>query len=223
MSRTQAGLTGLSDFSAHLIRDVFDALIASAAAQSERQAEIEAMLALSEEVFRQTHISDAIVTERLVALFGPAQIKGNISAVDAGEPYQPAGKTEPEKPAIQRLTGIALGKEAIAREGRRVVITSTGHEKIRSYVALLMAREALRRLATLKNRGIPRVEVERGMINVKLAMKLEEITAAEPTTTTKPSFGLKVAPLSLSSPALFRTKSGVSSELEIHFKTTQKE
>lgn len=223
MSRLQAGLTGLSDFSAHLISDVFDALTSSAATQSERLAEIEAMLALSEDVFQQTHLSDAIVTERIITLFGPAQVKGNTSAVDAGEPYQPGKKDEPEKPAIQQLTGIVLGKEAFTRMDRRLVITTAGHEKIRRSVSLLMAREALHRLATLKKQGIPRVEIERGMINVKLTMKLEEAGSATHASTTNPPYSLKVAPLSLSSPSLFRTKSGVSSELEIHFKTTKKE
>jgi hypothetical protein len=222
MNRPQTALVGLSDFSISLISGLFDALASATVAQSERMAEIDAMLALSEEAFKQTYITDVMVDDRLLALFGPAQKKGNTTAVDAGEPYQPASKTQAELPAVKRAAGIVFDKEDIKREGRRITISVVGCKKIRNCIAVIMTKEAIGRLVALKKRGIPRIEVERGKVNVKMIMKFEESTPGNAGDNAL-KYGIRVATISLSDPSMFRYKSGIASELELHFKTVQQE
>jgi len=66
------------------------------------------------------------------------------------------------------------------------------------------------------------VKVEQGKVNVKIVMKFEDAPNGN---TGNPAlkFGIRVAPVSFGDPSVFRYKSGITSELELHFKTVQQE
>lgn len=220
--RPQSGESGLSQFSVRLLSDTFEALMASAAEQSERLADLDAMLAMPEEAFRRTHITAEMIDDELLALFGPGKRADRVSAVDAAEPYQPARRTVAEAPAVEHATGVVLADGDVAKVDGGYRFTARGAGRVRDAVAAALTGRARERLAAVRRHGVSRVEVERGKINVKLVMKLETRPAGEGETAA-PALGIRVAPVSLSDPAILRSKTNLSAELEIHFRTLRNE
>jgi hypothetical protein len=152
---------------------VHEAVLAAQAHQDDRRAQISELASMPVESFARMFITRDQVEAELVRLF-PAR-GGNTHSIRAGMNYRPQLGARPEMPAFQAKLGLRLSsKELRRRDGERFELTSAGEKIVREAVRARMAETQIKTLRQATSQGLPRVVVDSGRVNVKLAFNLVE-------------------------------------------------
>jgi len=231
-----------SQFTAVLIAETLDAVIAAQLDQEEKVRGLQELAGLDPARFAEEVVSGEEVEEELARLFPAAE---RTHGVMPGSPYVPAAPGKEEDPPVEQVTGYIMKDEDWTRTDEGAVITEAGYKHILSHVRMSLATQQLANILQLVRRGIPRVIVDHGRVNTKLTFQLSrtrksgnagrvnvrgmgELRAARLTRSGTPvmqlsrpvvPFRLTVRPADLRRPELLRLSVNVVGEVEITFKT----
>jgi len=221
------GEIAITSFTAAMLTQTFEGLIQALITQRERNAELFRESGLSQEEFIMEHISAEMARDELEARFGTAT-EGGKTRVDAGQPYVPPSPTEEEDPPVYKLCGVELREGDFERsrpsrleEGKEVspfAISAAGAQRIADAVVYQLASATLDRLRMLVRFGLPEIKVESGRILTKASFRIDSGT--------QNNYGTEqmlVRALNMSGPEGFKTRIGMSGEMELKFSVVRSE
>ena len=162
---------GFSDFVGKLIAEIFDSVISSQLDQQKHHLETAAALDWSDEEFARAYLDERLLDQELANLF-PTTQTGRIHAVYEYGPYRPIEAEGGEQPPFSRLLGLALEADleyAAHPNGQGWIILAAGVDRIRTVVGKLLAARLRAGLREIYRRGAPRVVVDSGKMQAKLA------------------------------------------------------
>lgn len=160
---------GFAEFTAQLIAETFDAIIASNTAQDERSEEILALVGLSLDEFAVRTVTDAEVEGSLRLLF-PQEDGERRHAVFVGAPYRRGTAQAPEDPPFESLLGVRLESGDVSRDK---ALTKLGVAKVVSAARSRLAATRQLALQRLVAQGVPRIVIDSGRIRAKLTFQVE--------------------------------------------------
>jgi hypothetical protein len=217
---------GFADFTALLISQTLDAIIAAQLDQEKKIAEIQRSVRLSSEEFALQFLSGEAARNEIIRLFAVVEKDIIKSAVDAGMSYKVLKRGKIETPAVLALTGYKMAEGDWAGNSiENAVITEQGYENIENAVRISLANRQQEFLAIMLNNGMPRVFVDYGRISAKLTINFDQSNrnsagiSANKLVPQVLSQGLRVKPVNTSGPEFFTLKTNITSEIEINFKT----
>ncbi len=217
---------GFADFTALLITQTLDAIIAAQLDQEKKIAEIQKSVRLSSEEFALQFLSDQAPRDEIIRMFPVVEKDIVKSAVDAGMSYKVFKRGKIESPAVLALTGYKMAEgDWEGNSIENAVITERGYENIENAVRISLAKRQQEFLAIMLNNGMPRVFVDNGRISAKLTINFDRSNQSYTGKTINKlvpqvlSQGLRVKPVNSSGPEFFTLKSNITSEIEINFKT----
>lgn len=237
-----SGEVEFAQFTAALISDTLDAIIAAQLGQEEKVRELQEMAGLDVARFAEETITEGDVEIELARLFPSTE---RAHSVMPGSPYIPSASGREEDPPVFSATGYTMTEADCQRFDEEYVFTDAGYRHILSHVRMGLAAKQLENVLQLVRRGIPRVVVDHGRINTKLTFHLSQAQKAESSATTsiggikgsgttylkrssallsqisRPLVPLKltVKPADLRRPELMRLSVNLVGEVEITFKT----
>ncbi len=170
---------GFGEFTARLISDVFDAVVASQLAQEQRLAELVAAAEWTVEEFAERVIADEEAKEELANLFPGRSVKAATSVV-AGAPYRPARAGTPEEPPVEEVLGLRLVRGDYATRRRQTVFTRRGVARVADAVRVRIADARHQAVREMVRRGLPRVIADGGRVNSKLTYEIVESNRQQP-------------------------------------------
>jgi hypothetical protein len=218
---------GFAEFTAQLISETFQAVISSMVQQEKEVRDTERLTALGLEDFAKLSISEDTLRAEIIRLFPSKEGKDTESSIDPGSIYTPPTDKQAEDPPIFLLTGYQVAKEDVKKDGEtgKLRITEDGYGHIKEKVRLTLAANYKEIIATILQKGMPRVLVDHGRINTKLSFYLtegkEEAKPKLPLAFISKSAlpRLTVRPVSNRTPEFLTLTVNVIGEVEITFKT----
>jgi hypothetical protein len=222
------GEIAITSFTAAMLTQTFEGLMQALITQRERNVGLMRESLLSPRAFAAQHIGPEMARAELLARFG--ETKDGASPVDAGQPYIPPGPDMAEEPPIFKLCGIQFGegdygrrKLSISREpisSKRAIctISATGAQRVADAVVSLLAEETLEKLRMLVAQGLPEVKVESGRILTKASFRVDSGTQ-----NSRGTEQMLIRALNLSGPEGFKTRAGMSGEMEVRFSVVRSE
>lgn len=165
MDANALGEIGFAQFTAALITQTLDAVIAAQLQQEEKVRKLQETAGLTPARFAEEVISIEDIEDELARRFPATQYP---KGVMPGVPYTPLSRTLPEDPPILINTGYVMEKEDWTRQNEEAVITAEGYRNILAHLRLALAAEQHANILQLMRRGIPRVVVDHGRVNAKL-------------------------------------------------------
>lgn len=205
----------LADFTALMINETFDAIISSTYQQQDKIREMQQAVTLPIEEFVKLYITEQLINDEKLRLFGFSTVNPGVSAVHKGEQYTPAQKGIAEKPPIFDKCGVKIKKGDIGESEVGRFISDGASQKIEKSIALKLGKTMQDHIKDIGNAGVPRLLIESGHITAKLAMRLEE----QPAGTSDLKQKMLVRPLSMKNQEILSIKANLSSEIEIKFRT----
>lgn len=236
------GEVEFAQFTAVLIADTLDAIIAAQLGQEEKVRELQEMAGLDVAQFAEETITEEDVEIELARLFSSPE---RAHSVMPGSQYIPSAPGREEVPPVLSTTGYTMTEADWQRTDQGYVFTEVGYRHILSHVRMGLAAKQLENVLQLVRRGIPRVVVDHGRINTKLTFHLSQVQKGESTETANirgfkgpgtaylmrssaplmrisrspAPFKLTVKPADLRRPELLRLSVNLVGEVEITFKT----
>ena len=207
------------DFTTAILQQTFEGLVQAMLAQKERNAELLQVSTRTPEEYATEHVSEEMVRDKLIEIFGGAEgeEEGEGCRVDAGQSYIRAEENTEESPKILKLLGIAFEegdylplKKKKKGATETFLISERGAQRLEEAARQKIAKESLEKLQRLVAGGLPEIYVESGRILSKASFRVEEN-----------SYGTEkvlLRTLSTSNPGIFRMKTEMSGEIEVHFK-----
>ncbi len=174
---------GFGEFTARLISDVFDSVVASQFAQEQRLAELIAAAELPVEEFADRVVTDDETYEELANLFpgGSPQLP---TSIVPGAPYRPARAGVEEEPPVEAVLGLKLRRGDYytkrTKRGRTIVLGRRGVARVAAAVRTRLAEARHRTVREMVRRGLPRVIADAGRVNSKLTYEVVEAEPAGP-------------------------------------------
>jgi hypothetical protein len=212
------GNIGFAQFTAALITQTLDAVIAAQLQQEEKIRKLRESAGLTPAQFAEEAVSPEDVENELARLFPPDQYPKGIMA---GAPYTPASQTQPEEPPIYSYTGYEMQKGDWVEQDNVIVITENGYKNILTHVRLTLATEHHTNILLMMRSGIPRIVIDHGRVNTKLFFQFSSGGIGKGSSTlqrgTLPQ--LMVKAVELRRPEVARLTVNVVGEVEITFKT----
>ena len=215
----RSGEVEFAQFTAVLIGDTLDAIIAAQLGQEEKVRELQEMAGFDVAQFAEETISEEDVEIELARLF-PSPERAH--SVMPGSQYIPSAPGKEEVPPVLSATGYTMTEADWQRTDQGYVFTEVGYRHILSHVRMGLAAKQLENLLQLVRRGIPRVVVDHGRVNTKLTFHLSQAQKSAPLMPiSRPlaPFKLTVKPADLRRPELLRLSVNLVGEVEITFKT----
>ncbi|WP_334110391.1 hypothetical protein [Thermodesulfitimonas autotrophica] len=217
---------GFAEFTALLITETLEAVIAALLEQEKTVADFEQSLLLPPAEFGRRYLTEEHVRAELLCLFPDPRGREGKSAVDPGAPYRPPTAEQDEDPPIFARTGYRMAKGDWEKgpEGFPV-ISAQGYEKVAGAVREVVALRQQESLRALIARGIPRVYIDHGRVAAKLTFRFEERREGKqaPGEIVYPGrpfpVRLLVQPVNTRGPEFLTLKADVTSEVELTFKT----
>lgn len=212
------GDVGFAQFTAALITQTLDAVIAAQLQQEEKLLKLREAAGLTPARFAEEAISSEDVADELARLFPKPQYPEDVTP---GTPYQPKSPSQSEEPPILDLTGYVMKKGDWAKQEDGLVITGEGYRNIAATVRLKLAIERQTGLLQMVRHGIPRVVVDHGRVNAKLFFQFSSSgqAAESPRLQTAVLPQLVVRAVELRRPEVARLTVNVVGEVDITFKT----
>lgn len=218
---------GFAEFTAQLISETFQAVISSMVQQEKEVRDTERLIALGLEDFARLFISEDTLRAEIIRLFPSKEGKDTESSIDPGSIYVPQVNGQAEDPPIFIIASYRVTKDDVKkdRETGKLRITEDGYGHIKENVRLMLAASYKEIIATMLQKGMPRVLVDHGKINTKLSFYLTE---GKEGVKPKPSMSfiskstlprLTVRPVSNRTPEFLTLTVNVIGEVEITFKT----
>lgn len=171
---------GFAEFAAQLVAEVHEAVLAAQAHQEDRRAQIAELASMPVERFARVFITRDQVEAELARLF-PAR-GGKAHFIRAGMSYRPATASRPEAPPIQAKLSVRLSeKDVHAARGERFELTAAGERTVRETARIRLAEAQIKALRQATSQGLPRVIVNSGRVNVKLAFSLLDLDSLSAT------------------------------------------
>ncbi len=212
------GDVGFAQFTAALITQTLDAVIAAQLQQEEKVRELQDAAGLAPAQFAEEAVPLEDAENELVRLFPVSQYP---KGVMPGAPYTPSGHDTPEEPPILSYTGYMMQKGDWAKQDDATVITENGYKNILAHVRLALATERHANILQMVRRGIPRVVVDHGRVNAKLFFQFSSggVGGGGPTLQRGMLPQLIVRTVELRRPEVARLTVNVVGEVDITFKT----
>ena len=212
------GNVGFAQFTAALITQTLDAVIAAQLQQEEKVRKLQKAAGLAPTQFAEEAISLEDVENELARLFPTSQYPGGIVP---GAPYSPESKDLPENPPIFSNAGYKMKDGDWAKQEGKTVITETGYKNVLAHVRLTLAVEQHTSILEMMRHGIPRVVVDHGRINAKLFFQFSSGGGGGGSSTLQKGMlpQLSVKAVELRRPEVARLTVNVVGEVDITFKT----
>lgn len=210
---------GFAQFTAALITQTLDAVIAAQLQQEEKIRKLQEAAGLAPAQFAEEAVPLEDVEDELARLFPVAQYPNGVAA---GVPYIPASRTQPEEPPISSLTGYSMKEGDRAKQADAIIITETGYRNIVAHMRMTLAAERHTNILQMMRRGIPRVVVDHGRVNAKLFFQFSSVSTSgggSPTLQKGMLPQLVVKAVELRRPEVARLTVNVVGEVDITFKT----
>ena len=220
------GEIAITSFTAAMLTQTFEGLIQALVTQRERNAELFRESGLSLEEFIMEYVTAEMARDELEARFGKTE--GGEIPVDAGQPYVPPSPIAEEEPPVYKLCGVELGtgdfvfrRTGRPEEGYEVspfVISATGARRIADAVVSQLASATLEKLRMLVKLGLPEIKVDSGRILTKASFRMD--SGAQNSDGTEQ---MLIRALNMSGPEGFKSRLGMSGEMEIKFSVVRSE
>lgn len=181
------GDVGFAEFTATLLRETLEALIAAQLDQEEKIRTLLEMTELDPGRFVEEVVPVEAAEQELARLL-PSE-NATHSAV-AGAPYSSARADAPEAPPIFERTGYQMQEEDFDAQGS--VITEAGAANILNHTRRQLAEAQRTHLVSMAQSGIPRIVVDSGRVNAKLTFQLSKTSI--PGGSTPAAAGLSLDP-----------------------------
>jgi len=165
---------GFGEFVARLISETFDSVVTAQAVEAERLAEISAAACMDELAFAKQFVTEEEVDNELASRFPPRSKKEaevHPHTVYARSAYTPPSTKDAENPPYQATLGIVFESGDYTKR-RDSQILEGAVQKTRDAVRLRLAALRQSVMREMVHRGVPRVVVDSGRINGKLAFHL---------------------------------------------------
>jgi hypothetical protein len=170
---------GMAEFIAKLIDETMEAVIDSQMRQAENIAEIKSAAFLPLVEYASNVITDDEAKEYLIEIFSPAEAPAPSDSIDIGLIEQKLGITLlPEHYTIPRTTKSTLSKAPVSTKGpvstkvpikSAPALTTAGYQFMLLSAKMQMSEKHHLILQLLAKDGIPRVVIDNGEINAKVA------------------------------------------------------
>ena len=220
------GEIAITAFTASMLLQTFEGLMQALITQCERNAEITRESTLMPGEFAEEYITPEMARDELFIRFG--ETEDGTSRVDAGQPYTPPGVDTPEDPPIFKICGVEFGTDDYIRnrpagkisDGRAFLykISEKGAQRVADAIVDQLARTTIDKLRMLVRLGLPEIKVESGRILTKASFRVES--------STQNSYGTEkmlIRALNLSGPEGFKSRVGMSGEMEVKFSVVRSE
>jgi len=221
------GEVAVTNFTASMLTQTFDGLMQALITQRERNAEFLRESVLTAEVFAAAYVTPEMARAELEARFGSTQ--DGACPADAGQPYTPPDADIVEAPPVFNTCGIQLGvgdyirrkpidKPVDGKLAAVYIITEQGAQRIVDAVVVKFADESLKKLRMIVRSGLPEVIVDSGRILTKASFRVDSGT--------QNSYGtdqVLVRILNMSGPEGFKSRIGMSGEMEVKFSVVRSE
>jgi hypothetical protein len=164
---------GMAEFIAKLIDETMEAVIDSQMRQAENIAEIKSAAFLPLVEYASNVITDDEAKEYLIEIFSPAEAPAPSDSIDIGLIEQKLGITLlPEHYTIPRTTKSTLSKAPVSTKvpiKSAPALTAAGYQFMLLSAKMQMSEKHHLILQLLAKDGIPRVVIDNGEINAKVA------------------------------------------------------
>ena len=167
---------GFAEFAAQVVAELHEGLLAAQNEQESRRAKLAELSSLPLDEFARRFISNEQVEAELARLF-PAP-RGQAHRIRVGASYVAKTAKHAESPPIQSKLGIQLTPQDLRLRGGRAQLGQKGVKTIRETLRTRLAEPRFKTLRQVATRGIPRLVLDSGRVNVKLIFRLEELEKA---------------------------------------------